>query len=75
MKTPERLRLAQKALRDRLMEMGISRSMASELASGQRKPSLETAANIETTIGIPASAWTRAVPLQEMWDIIVKDAN
>jgi transcriptional regulator with XRE-family HTH domain len=43
-----------KQLRDKL---GLSKSYASELTSGQRRPSLDLAFRIEREFGVPVSHW------------------
>lgn len=40
-----------------LRGMGLSKSYASELANGRRRPSLGLAARIETELNIPAATW------------------
>lgn len=52
----KRIEPTAKALREKL---GLSRSYASELASGIRKPSLDLALRIEREMGVPASHWVR----------------
>lgn len=47
-----------KALATRLREtLGVSAGYASDLANGNRKPSLEKAVEIEAKLGIPVAAW------------------
>jgi antitoxin component HigA of HigAB toxin-antitoxin module len=38
-------------------EIGLSRSYASELLNGKRRPSLDIAVKIERRFGVPAAAW------------------
>lgn len=71
----EHLELARKALRDRLLGMGMHPSMASELANGPRRPNIKTAAEIEKRIGIAPSAWVDGPPLEAMWAIIKRTAE
>lgn len=75
MMTIEQCKIAKLALADRLRGLGYSPGMASELAGGKRKPSIETAANIEARLGIRASIWATRVPLKEVWDQIKRTSE
>lgn len=64
-------KLARHALYRSLVEdVACSKSYASELASGQRKPGLGQAAKIEEAIGLPAIAWTRD-PCRAFWEVLI----
>lgn len=45
---------------DLVTRMGVSRSFASQILSGHRKPSLEMAVRIENEMGIPVADWVSA---------------
>lgn len=42
-------------------ELGVSEVMVSYLVTGERKPSIDVAARIETLTGIPMRAWATQV--------------
>ncbi len=46
-----------RSLSEKLTSIGISKSHASEILSGRKRPSLELAVNIEREFGIPPSRW------------------
>jgi transcriptional regulator with XRE-family HTH domain len=50
----------QLALARQLVRIGLSPSYASELANGQRSPSLKLAAKIERELSIPVASWLTA---------------
>lgn len=55
--------VARKALRDVLVQdCGVAASMASEMASGKKKPSLARATAIQNATGIPAGEWINGDP-------------
>jgi plasmid maintenance system antidote protein VapI len=49
-----------RSLSEKLTSMGVSKSHASEILSGRKRPSLELAVNIERQLGIPPSHWIDA---------------
>lgn len=73
--TPEQCRFARLALSERLRGLGYSDGMASDMASGKRKPSIDRAALIEKSLNIPAAIWAERVPLQEMWNILKRTSE
>lgn len=68
-------RYIQLALAARLRDFGYSAAMASEIAAGRKKPSLEKAVEIEAAIGIPASAWIKGEGVAGMLAVMQRSAK